>query len=129
MLVAVTLAGCADRERDELTDRIESGISADQSTDPAERRAVAESLAEDVMTLQADAEQAGLAGADGTDAARADAERAAAIAADCAQMRTEIEALRRLQQGGGERALDPAEAAEIEAETERRTLRIAQNCS
>ncbi len=131
VICAVAVSGCSDRDqqRDALADRFEAGILADQSTDPAERRAVAESLAEDVMSLQADVAAGSLAEADGTAAARVDAERATVIAADCMQMRDEIEALRRLQRGDGERVLAAGEQADMAAEIERRTLRMAQNCS
>lgn len=117
---SLILVGCGASDRDELTERLEKGIAPEHSTDPAERRAVAESLAADVRALQADARQyaasdAGAAAAE----ARADAARAALIEADCAQMRLEVEVLQRRPEA------DPA-ATQIEIESLQN--RISQNC-
>jgi hypothetical protein len=54
---SLIIIGCGTSEREELTERLEKGIAPAHSTDPAERRAVAESLAADVLAPQADPAQ------------------------------------------------------------------------
>ena len=121
------LVGCGKSDREALVERLEPGIATGHSTDPAERRAVAESLADDVLALQADAAQFASADADATAReAQADAARAALIEADCVQMRLEIDVLqRRLQGGGGEQ---PVDMAGTQTEIEALQNRVAQSC-
>lgn len=128
IIASLILIGCGKSDRDALAERLEPGIAPEHSTDPDERRAVAESLAADVLGLQTEADQLRESDADtvaGQD--RADAARTALIDADCAQMRLTIEVLRRRLQGGvGE---PPADPAGTQTEIEILQKRIAQNCS
>lgn len=128
IIASLTLLGCGKSERDALADRLEPGIAAEHSTDPVERRAVAESLADDVIAIQAEAKlfaESGVAAAAAE--AEADAARAALIEADCAQMRLEIEVLMRRQQGGGGES--PADPAGTQMEIESLQNRVIQSCS
>lgn len=124
-LVGLALSACGSSERDTIADRVEPEISPAHATDPGERRVVAESLADDAISLRNEAREAAVAEAA---AGRAIEERLGtpenAMARECEQLRLELAALQR----PSTETRTPEETAEVPAAIEKLKARIGGNC-
>jgi hypothetical protein len=124
-LISLLLTACDSSERDRVTDRIEPEIAATHTSDPDERREVAESLAEDAIAIRDEAQQ--VADAEAAAARAIEARNGTvedAIARDCVMMQQALEALQR----PSTEIRTAEEIAAIPASIEDLKTRLQQNC-
>jgi hypothetical protein len=124
-LISLSLTACGPSERDRLADRIEPEIAATHTSDPDERREVAESLAEDVIAIRDEAQQS--ADADAASAKAFEAQYGTAedaMARECEMMRHALAALQR----PSTEIRTAEEIAAIPASIEDLKTRLQQNC-
>lgn len=125
-LTGLLLAGCDSGERDRIADRIEPGIAPAHTTDPDERREIAESLADDVISLREDAQQIENSQAEAARVIEAQHGTVAdVVARDCETMRLELQALER----PSIEIRTAEEIAAIPGAIEALKTRLQQNCS
>ena len=124
-LTSSLLAACGSSERDRVADRIEPEIAAAHTSDPDERREIAESLAEDAIAIRDEAQQsadAEVAAARAIEAQNGTVEDA--MARECEMMRHALEALQR----PSTEIRTAEEIAAIPASIEDLKTRLQQNC-
>ena len=124
-LTSSLLAACGSSERDRVADRIEPDIAATHTSDPGERREIAESLADDAIAIRDEAQQS--ADAEAAAARAIEAQNGTvedAMARDCTMMRYALEALQR----PSAEIRTAEEIAAIPASIEDLKARLQQNC-
>jgi hypothetical protein len=125
VLNSLLLAACSPSERDRVADRIEPEIAATHTSDPDERREVAESLADDAIAIRDEAQQSTDAEAASVRAFEAQNGTVEdAMARECEMMRHALEALQR----PSTEIRTAEEIAAIPASIEDLKSRLQQNC-